>query len=282
MPSVVAAWNGQCTDQQVQKALRRKMVGLGQLSCRMHSEFFNQPVHPVLFDGKRRVERALISNMLTYDFPEAAEVEAVREGIGLVRQVGLYGVAFKLFDPRHYNSSLMVSHTYDVSFVFIRSSNPHLDGQLVNVIPLVLQEKSNLGCPYFLDTPEIDLRYYLEKWMRRLLAWVKHFYLPGLEYWLYGDNPYSNIYDHYAPGNARARNKIFRDLCKSFVAQAESWKAYCLNRDANNNDPFAYYRIAIQNNIFLPTRSINPEESPGGDDFDPDDPDRDWLAGLGD
>jgi len=121
----------------------------------------------------------------------------------------------------------MMAHSYDANFVFLRSKNPDLDGLMVEAI--ILNDASPLksSAEILLRVPEIDLRYYLERWTNDLLGWVKHFFLPELMYWAWTENPGASEYNSFDPGDQMARDEILLYLREAFIAEAEDWKNYC-------------------------------------------------------
>jgi hypothetical protein len=59
--------------------------------------------------------------------------------------------------------------------------------------------------------------------MTKFLGWVKHFYIPDLYYWLYGDySGYEEIYSN-TPKDVGTGSEYFKQLVDSFREEAESY-----------------------------------------------------------
>jgi len=253
MPSVVVSWNGICPDHKVQEDLCAKIAEIGEVSRQLYQDFFKQEIKPQIYNARRVRKNVLLSGNLLADQPVPNGIEIVNRELSakdkgqvfsvsenspapviisgevfLAKEVRIYGIEFALFDPRRYNSVLMMSHQYDVSFVFIRSADPGLDGRLAQVSRLPRKHALHKVSPVLLSAPELDLRYYLEGWIGDLLGWVKHFYIPDLYYWAWIDNPNDHEYEQYAPDDQRARDEIFLRLQEQYRKEAEACQAETL------------------------------------------------------
>lgn len=254
MPSVVVSWNGQCRDRDVQKSLCSKMTELGEVSLRLFNDFFGAELKNTHYDcqvipGKTLLSDSLFhkqsipSNLVKMD-ENSIGVDRVKlfgEGypslhfgefnnhMFVVDNVKLFGIEFVLFDPRKFNSPFTLANNDKMSFVFLHSEEIELDGRMVQVGHLLQDRKAEPSGfnGYLLMAPELDLRYYLEHWIGEFLGWVKHFYVPNLAYWAWGDNPSYSGYEQYAPDDHQARDEIFLYLRDRFIEEAEYWKAYC-------------------------------------------------------
>jgi HEAT repeat protein len=164
-----------------------------------------------------------------------------------VPDMRLQGIDFRLHDPRG-----LYPGEDRVSFVFVDCPRlPSLDGRLV----LVTERKqcqeyeSELVrvADWYLSTPSIHLRYFLEEWSDLLLAWVKYFFIPDLHYWRYEDlnqyDVYSRIFEDLAAngGAAYARQSIFEYLLERFDEEADKW-----GQDINNMADDLNGRLAVQ------------------------------------
>lgn len=228
MPTVVVSWSGQAADHKAQEDLCGKLAELAEISCRMYAEFFKSAVEPRRYDGLDSKRKMLVHQSVFHQQTIPAGLEQVGEGVYLAPEGVLYGLEFTLFDPRRHNSPLMEAHTYDLSFVFLRSEHPGLDGWVARVGRVNPAHSLSQFSDTVLDMPQLDLRYYLESWIGELLGWVKHFYMPNLWYWRWGDYPGYLGYEQYAPTDRRARDEIFWYLRDAFVREAEAWTAYML------------------------------------------------------
>lgn len=233
MPSVVVSWMGRFPDRAVQKELCTCLMPIAEASHRLYCDFFEIQVKPRLHEGNNPYSTALLSQSVFGKLPPAEELQPVGKNLFLVRDVSLYGLEFVLFDPRRFNSSLLMAHSYDASFVFLRSDDPDLDGLMVEAIPLNDDSPLKSSADTLLRVPEIDLRYYLERWMNDLLGWVKHFFLPDLMYWAWTENPGASEYNSYHSGDRKARDEILLYLREALVAEAEDWKIFCRAHQEN-------------------------------------------------
>lgn len=250
MPGVVVSWAGKCIDHKVQRDLCVKIDAIGMVSRRMHKDFFDLDFKSQVYKPLRIQGNVLLSGRLFSDQPIPDGIEKVNSSllqpkdrgqifvvspdsdapviisgeVYLAHDVALYGIEFALFDPRRYNSLLMMLHQFTVSFVFIRCANPGLDGLMVQVCQLPPEHPLHEVSEVFLRVPELDLRYYLEHWIGELLGWVKHFYIPNLHYWAWIDNPGYSEYEQFAPNDQQTRDEIFFYLRDVFSAEAEAWK----------------------------------------------------------
>ncbi len=230
MPTVVVSWNGQCCSETIQQNLRSKMFELYEVSARLFSGFFPGTITKTMFDGRVIPGKILLSSCLFSGDPIPPTLEKVNEDLYATGETGLYGVQFPLFDPRKFNSLAVLAHNDHLSFVFLRSADPKLDGRMVQVLR-PQRSKDHSRAPayeHLLAAPEIDLRYYLERWMGGLLGWVKHFYVPNLSYWAWVDNPGYAGYEQISPDDRRSRDEIFFYLRDAFEEEAEAWKSYSL------------------------------------------------------
>jgi hypothetical protein len=100
--------------------------------------------------------------------------------------VTLNGLEFRLYDPRDFYPG-----EDRVSFVFCVDDDPQLDGLMAYVEDRQecrkYQNADIQRADYFLRTPHVHLRYYLEEWIDRLMGWVKYHYVENLRYWRYRD-----------------------------------------------------------------------------------------------
>jgi hypothetical protein len=224
MPTVVVNWNGQCTEARIQAELCAKIKELGEISNRLHKDFYGQKIQSRVFDGQT-AGKVLLSGALAAGVENRAGLEQAAEGTWALQDARLFGVQFALFDPRRFNSPLMMAHAYDTGFIFLRCADPALDGQVVQVITLRSNDARRASAELMLDLPEMDLRYYLERWMGELLGWVKRFYIPNLHYWIWKDNPHDRDYEDIPASDRTRRDEIFIYLREAFVTEAKEWEA---------------------------------------------------------
>jgi hypothetical protein len=76
---------------------------------------------------------------------------------------------------------------------------------------------------FYLTTPNVHLRYFAENWMDRLLAFIRHFYMPGLHYWRYGDLPGADRFAHIDPDDWQGRDQAWIEVKRALVEEAAEW-----------------------------------------------------------
>lgn len=235
MPGVGVIWSGQFPDHAVQQDLCACLMPLARASHHMYADFFNVQREVRWHDGSQTYPAVLLSKYVFGEQPLPAGLEEVDPGYFLVKDVSLYGMEFDLFDPRRFNSAIMMSQLCALSFVFLRSANPALDGLMVKVYKLNEESTHKFNTSTMLYISEIELRYYLVHWMVDFFAWIKHFLLPDLTYWEYDFNPRAYEYDEYDPSDRKARDELFLYLLEAFLEEAEGWKNACrIPRDLLN------------------------------------------------
>jgi hypothetical protein len=138
----------------------------------------------------------------------------------------LYGIEFRLYDGRKFYPG-----DDRISFVFLRMNDcPELDGRIVYV-----EDKEECkkyynpmlkGADWYLEKPHIHLRYYCEEWMDMLLAWVKYFYIPDLDYWRYvplsGYEEFLKLLERFGRGED-SKDLVFVWLKSRFKEEVEEW-----------------------------------------------------------
>ena len=143
----------------------------------------------------------------------------------------LYGITFRLYDPRR-----LYPGEDTMSFTFLHAPDFHaFDGQLVHAYPRIecaqLDGELIQQADWYLETPSIHLRYYLEEWFDLLMTWIKIFYMPELEYWR---NELLNRFHEIkepidrlisSEGREQAKEIVFEYLLESFTEEADRWQA---------------------------------------------------------
>ena len=247
-------------DGELDEQLCAEIGRLARCSYLLYEEYFQHKIDPIFYEGGRVAKKVLLGRDLFYRRPVpegikkleeatsfkemitlyrpdgSASASGFREEVYLIEQLALYGVEFRLYDPRAYNYPFGVTSSLDTSFVFLRSDHPDLDGRLVQVRKL--NPKGPLA-PFgelILHTPTLDLRYYLEGWTRRLLDWVKHFHVPDLYYWLYVDSREATQYQGIPPGDRAAARSAFDRLLEDFTGEARAFTAWCNKTNKKEED----------------------------------------------
>ena len=236
MGSVYVRWTGRCLDGEARAQLLDKLIDF----ARMSESYFDE------FSGFQRFDRTLEGRiLLSPDLLEGTSLQLPAEAHALgglelrasgplgppkpasspsqfltAGQVHLEGLELRLYDGRR-----LYPGADRVSFVFASFDEyPALDGSLVYVEE---EEQCRLysndeirTAQAFLDSPNIHLRYYYEEWMDNFLGWVKHFFIPDLDYWRYERNSgYQRFQD--LPRDHATRDALWEWLKSNFRAEVE-------------------------------------------------------------
>lgn len=229
MPSVEATWSGKCTNRQNQKDLCQQLLRLSEMSIGKYQEFFCINVQPTIFSEPKGEGDYLISSEIFGGNKPPKKIEKVESGVYLGKKIGLYGLDLPLYDPRNYTAPFALGESNRISFVFIRSEDPEVDGLLVQAFSVNQQNSLSSVASTVLGVPVLDLRYYLLDWTSKFLGWVKHFYVPGLYYWLYGESIYYGLYKELE-STRKLGESYFDRLLADFNEQADNFtKAISVN-----------------------------------------------------
>jgi hypothetical protein len=232
MGSVVVTWSGQTHDEETRRSLTERITTL----ARTHDEFFKERAwepHEIRTYDCVLSEALVDASMFPPQLSSSRLTSAV-PGYLSVRNLQVFGTAFSL--PTIYPSDNWAS------FVFMIDEDPAIDGLLVGfdepappslTVPLNLSYSGSKLTGISLTTdqareeansifkqgkqvltlPKIHLRYAWEELMDDLLAWIKHFYLPELYYWRYGECPRYQQYAGVERSDALYRDAVFGRLC---------------------------------------------------------------------
>jgi len=178
MPSVIVGWGGRCADPRKRKGLTGKLIELGSIS---HSLF--DPPLPAARPVTGIAGRILVAPHL---FLPEGEAQAAGKFIEL-SELELGGVEFRFFDPRN-----IYEGEDRISFVFAGlPGRPETEGTIVQIEPKALcalyDDPAIKEADHLVKRSSIHLRYYCEEWMDSLLGFVRHYYVPDMEYWRYED-----------------------------------------------------------------------------------------------
>jgi hypothetical protein len=246
MPSVIVSWSGQCSELFVRENLCWKLEELAELS---HSYFevppsirrFDHVIKGnILLSGSLfsappsssnlvRVYESLPQEVDPLGFelrvagPLGQKLRKIHEDLFSLPQVDLYGIEFRLFDGRH-----LYEEDDRISFIFLRMEEyPELDGAIVYVEDRnqcqYYENEMIRQADWFLGQPHIHLRYYCESWMDMLLGWIKHFYIPNLNYWRYKELPGYEIFSNIDPYDSELRDEFFEVLKEGFHEEVRNW-----------------------------------------------------------
>jgi len=202
------------------------LLRLSGASVDKYQEFFGINVQPTFYDETEGERDYLIFSGIFGGNNPPESIEKVGNGVFLGRKLGLYGLDFPLYDPRNYTAPFALGESNRISFVFIRSQDPELDGLLVQAFSVNQQHSLSSVSSTVLGVTVLDLRYYLEQWTSKFLGWVKHFYMPNLHYWLYGDLKSYYLYKELE--STRKLGESFFDLLLAdFNEQADNFTKTC-------------------------------------------------------
>lgn len=243
MAGVIVRWSGQCPSHEVQSDLCKFVDDLGRRSHSFFKELlvkWNQSLEPRQI--KRRNNRIkgtilLSPSLLGEASPDQCGVKFIETEedvdyagttksvkLALLDEMDLYGVEFYLYDPRHWEELRM-------SFVFLLHESPCLNGLLVEVEDRnecqYYYNETIKQADWYLRPPEMQLRYYLENWFAYIMGWTKYFFIPGLNYWYYGDlTGYDSLKQKLDMVLGDARNKphlrkaVFEDIVERLQYEA--------------------------------------------------------------
>jgi hypothetical protein len=240
MPSVEVVWKGRCVDRQVQQALCEHLLELSELSNRKFTAYFGEKVDPCFYDKPEESKQYLIVSQVFWNEPLPKRIKQVDEGLYLVEGITLSGIEFTLFDPRSCTEPFALRRNKRMSFVFVQSEEPKLNGRIVQVRLVNKQHRLSGFAPMVLVNPCVDLRYYLEGWMGKFLGWVKHFYIPDLHYWIWDDYPGYETYRGNVSKDRVTAEQHFNRLMEAFSEEADSFteqfESYRREREAQGED----------------------------------------------
>jgi hypothetical protein len=240
MPSVDVVWKGRCVNRQDQQELCEHLLRLAERSNRKFMSFFGEQVQTACLNVPKGKLNYLISSRVFGNETPPARIKAVEDGVYLSEGLSLYGVEFPLYDPRNFTPPFGLGTSNRVSFVFIRSDEPGLDGRLVQIYPVHKGHRLSAFSQMVLVNPVVDLRYYLEGWMGKFLGWVKHFYMPDLYYWIWEDYPGYDAYRGKVSKDRVTAEQHFDRLLEAFSEEAESFteeiEVYRQKREAQGED----------------------------------------------
>jgi len=214
MPSVMVGWGGRCTDPRKRGGLTRKLIELGGI-C--HSLF--DPPLPIARAVTGIAGRILVSPHL---FLPKEEAEAAGKFIELA-ELELSGVEFRFFDPRN-----IYKGEDRISFVFAElPGRPETTGTIVQIEPKALcalyDDPAIKAADHLVRRANIHLRYYCEDWMDSLLGFVKHYYVPDMEYWRYENLSGYGRYLGLDPSDEGERERQWNSILASFMQEARQY-----------------------------------------------------------
>ena len=249
MPSVIVSWLGRCREKSVRTEFCHNLEGLAKIS----RGFFEFPPPLKFYDQKIGGNVLLSSQLLdTTSWQQIIAAENLPETSAGILPISSREALQKKETPRLVHSIAMPQHVdlfsisdvsvfgiefplqnyyYPdenlISFVFLSSSNPGLDGLIVQVHGkkqcLIFESKTIRKADWFLSKPSIHLRYHCEEWMDFFLGWVKRFYIPDLYYWRYQEMPGFKLFSRINPKDRKQREKLFLLVVTSLAMECTGW-----------------------------------------------------------
>ena len=209
MPSVRVSWRGRVADEATLAAFVPLIGWIAEAHAGHWKRRGDPLVRPDLslldrwqdetLGGRILLSQNLVDEAAFHEGVARAGLETVRtargEVLAVVDRLRVTGVQFRIYDPGGYGpvsdrAGFMVLHTPDlplfdglIATVWSREYSRHFHDPLI------------AGVDWHADAPTVHLRYHLEEWFDELLAWVRYFFVPDLEYWRYGERP---GWPHYA------------------------------------------------------------------------------------
>jgi len=228
MPSIDATWKGKCLDRQVHAALCGKIAQIADLSNEFYKDYLKQDVHSTFYNADDLIEDVLIPVYMLEGQPIQTWRKLDNSKKYLACDIHLYGIDFPLYDPRNDTPPFALHTSNKISFVFICSDDPVLEGRLVEVYRKKPDNDRPSGQPVLIS-PVLDLRYYLLGWTTHLLGWVKHFYIPDMFYWLGVSLAGYERYSDYDPLDRVTADNLFTALLEEFACEAKDFTEYIKN-----------------------------------------------------
>jgi hypothetical protein len=238
MPSVIVSWTGQCRDASLRRDLCDKLAEIAKIGepflyGPLLTKRFDQQIGGNILLSTAVLEKESLGRTIDAEnLPETSAgllpvspgedlslkerphlVHALRLGgpsfssIVALRAAALFGIEFRFPNVYYPDENRL-------SFVFLLSPNPALNGLVVQVERKEqcqeFQSETIRGADWFLQKSSIHLRYHCEEWMDFLLGWIKHFYIPNLRYWRYEWLPnYEWQFAKADPKDLHQRDRIF-------------------------------------------------------------------------
>ena len=244
MPSVHMIWSGRSDDHAIQDALTSDLLGLARIAAGDSPATAAVARHARPLRGRILVGRTVLDEergtegltpvtgfAAATSFPIELNVvgaprrRTIGEDLFVVDQAAIAGLEFTLLDARR-----LYPDDSRVSFVFARSATcPALDGQIVLVedSAACLQYIGSpvAGAEWYLTQPRIHLRYFAQRWMDLLLAWVKRFHVPELGWWRHDTMTGWEEFVALTAGRdeAQTRHAALESLAVLFRQEAERW-----------------------------------------------------------
>jgi hypothetical protein len=212
MAGVEVLWQGCCCDDQTQRQLVDKVNQLGKL---LEASY--------LFDGKTTYDNVLFSATVFEGEKCPEGLQKLDAAVYLAEKIGLFGCEIPVFNPPFRKTKLGHQPNHKMSFVFVRSQNPALNGRIVNPKRRSPHHPLYRDGGWMLESPSINLYGFSQDWMADFLRWVKSNYIPKLQYWVGMQECSKGTYlkaGHRQLGEAEVE---FEGLLRRYAEQVQSF-----------------------------------------------------------
>lgn len=179
----------------------------------------------------------LLRDLFNQSDKDSDEEQCTCGSVLLLNKLKIRGIDFRLFDPRD-----LYPHENRLSFVFLESKEaPFLNGRVVEVNDhnqcKLYRYKLIRDADWYVCSPSLHLRYYLEQWFDKLFAWIKFFYMPDLRYWRWDDlsgyEKYRIILDDLRAKveESEAKRVFFEEILRDFEEEVDKWEKIMKDND---------------------------------------------------
>lgn len=179
----------------------------------------------------------LLRDLFNQSDKDSDEEQCTCGSVLLLNKLKIRGIDFRLFDPRD-----LYPHENRLSFVFLESKEaPFLNGRVVEVNDhnqcKLYRYKLICDADWYVCSPSVHLRYYLEQWFDKLFAWIKFFYMPDLRYWRWDDlsgyEKYRIILDDLRAKveESEAKRVFFEEILRDFEEEVDKWEKIMKDND---------------------------------------------------
>ena len=252
VPSVIVSWTGQCRDDLVRRELCDRLAEIAKsgepfLYAPPLTKRFDQQIGGEIFLSTAVLEQESSEQAIEAEkLPETSagmslvssgEDLTLEERPHLVHTLRLGGPSFSSLISVHDASLFGIEFRFPnvhyprenrVSFVFLLSPNPGLNGLIVQVENKEqckeFESETIRDADWFLHKSSIHLRYHCEEWMDFLLGWIKRFYIPDLRYWRYDWLPnYEWQFSKTDPNDTGQRDRLFGILKETLQMECRGW-----------------------------------------------------------
>jgi hypothetical protein len=148
---------------------------------------------------------------------EEIDVYGRKQEVLLLSELGVRGIDFRVFDPRG-----LYPAEDRFSFVFLESREaPFLNGLIAAVEDRVFTAKVYVSglqtADWWVQSPSVHLRDYMEEWSATFLAWLRFFHLPEFRYTHRGEA--GDDYEGFRPRFGAVRGRLGPEAAREYFAE---------------------------------------------------------------